>query len=448
MLKNLTIRLKMALIYVEMTLFTVPMIIISYIIMRQINNSEIHAADKLVSTFGIVYIVYLIVYVFTTLMLGRKLTSLISFPLRDLERTASQIASGNVDATPEYESNDEVGQLADKFRVIVESIKEQSKTLSIMASGDYTTSITIRSAHDIMNQSISQLISRNNEILRQISASTAQVSISAKQVSETAASIANNASGMADGAQTLAAGAAKQADSVEVLSDSMALISDKTSANANMTLQAVKLADTIIKQAEKGDRHMNDMIKAVDEITEASKSIRSIIETIDNIAIQTNLLSLNAAIEAAQAGEHGKSFAVVAEEVRKLAAQSADSVKETSSIIQNSIQKAELGAKVAQEMASSLKEIVVGITESSQLVMQIAKSSEEQSASISQVNASIHQVANIVEQNSAVAQESAATAQESAAAAQESAAAADEMIHQFDILEELVSQFKLKDVHP
>ena len=233
---------------------------------------------------------------------------------------------------------------------------------------------------------------------------------------------------IADGAQVLAHGSTQQAATVEELLSSVCEITEKTKANEKMAEKAAKLAGSIKNSAEEGTRHMDKMIVAVNEINEASHSISKVIKTIDDIAFQTNILALNASVEAARAGSAGKGFAVVAEEVRNLAAKSAEAAKDTAGIIENSIDKAQLGKRIAGETAASLKEIAVGINESSQLIGEIANLSAEQSTGIGQLNSGIDQVSHVIQQNSATAEQSAASAEEMSA----QASALEEIIYEFE----------------
>lgn len=232
---------------------------------------------------------------------------------------------------------------------------------------------------------------------------------------------------IADGAQSLAQGSTQQAAAVEQLSSSISEVSNKTKDNAILAGKAANLANTIRSNAEKGSRQMDEMMTAVREINDASQGISKVISVIDNIAFQTNILALNAAVEAARAGQHGKGFAVVAEEVRSLASKSADAARETGGMIENSMKKAELGSRIAGETAVSLVDIVMGIKESSQLVSDIARSSEEQALGIEQINKGIDQVAQVVQQNSATAEQS--------------AAASEELSGQSSVLQELLNDF-------
>ena len=271
------------------------------------------------------------------------------------------------------------------------------------------------------------------EFVQDISEMTQSQNAEARLVAEiesVSTSFLSTSKQISDGAQQLAQGSTEQAASIEELSGSISEVSDKTKANAEMATRAAALADTIKSNAENGSRQMDEMMRAVNDINEASGQISRVIKVIDEIAFQTNILALNAAVEAARAGQHGRGFAVVAEEVRNLAAKSADAAKDTGILIENSIEKANLGVRIARETAESLSKIVSGVSESNQLVGEIEKSSSEQSLAIGKIDDGIDQVALVVQQNSATAEES--------------AAASSEMRSHSNALKELIDEFEQK----
>ena len=312
--------------------------------------------------------------------------------------------------------NNEIGLCARAFSSMLSRLTYLEEALMKVTAGNLRIDVEVLSDGDDMGKAIEGTVAKLNEVFSKARAGITQVSDGSVQI--------------ADGAQSLAQGSAQQSATVEELSASIAEIANRTKSNAEMADEASALASTILNDAEKGTRQMDEMIAAVGEINESSKNIGKIIKTIDDIAFQTNILALNAAVEAARAGQHGKGFAVVAEEVRNLATKSAQAAKDTGDMIQSSMVKAELGAHIAEKTAASFSEIVSGIGESSQLVMSIAQSSEVQSKDIEQINNGISQVSHVVHQNSATAEES--------------AAASGDMSARAHALQELISQFHLK----
>jgi len=374
----------------------------------------------------LIVIVILVAAVIIAVFLIFYISGLIAKPLSVIADAFAQIGSkGKLnfdDATVRFVNEtatrkDELGHCANGFNGIIEHLKEIEANLAEIADGDLTTDVHALSTDDSIANSMQRTLDNLNTMFSEINSASNQVSTGSKQI--------------ADGAQSLAQGSTEQAASVEELSASIGEIALKTKENASKADRAATLASTIMQNAERGSTQMGDMTQAVHEINQASQSISKVIKVIDDIAFQTNILALNAAVEAARAGQHGKGFAVVAEEVRNLAAKSAEAAKDTGGLIQNSMEKAELGARIAGETAESLADIVSGINESSQIVGEIARSSEEQALGISQINTGIDQVAQVVQQNSATAQESAAASQQ--------------MSSQSAMLEELISQFKLKN---
>lgn len=384
-----------------------------------------NAGQSLYSTLTIVLVAVLIVAFSISIFLAIYISSIISKPLGALSAfmtragTTGDITLSQEDANviANYgKMKDEVGQSISAAAAFVEHVTKIAKELEYISGGDLTHDINTLGDKDVMGNSLERMVHNLNNMFSEINSATGQVATGAKQV--------------ADGAQSLAQGSTEQAASIEELSASIGDIATSTKANAEIATKTARLSGTIKDNAEKGSHQMDEMITAVKDINEASLSISKIIKTIDDIAFQTNILALNAAVEAARAGQHGKGFAVVAEEVRNLASKSAEAAKDTGDMIQNSMSKAELGSQIAGETANSLKEIVSGISESSELISQIAQASEDQSLAISQINTGVDQVAQVVQQNSATAEQS--------------AAASEQMSGQSTMLEDLISQFKLK----
>jgi methyl-accepting chemotaxis protein len=351
----------------------------------------------------------------------------INKPLKKISDFAQKIKAGDIgissstQSSIDVHSRDEIGVMArvledayNQLRCYVEEIRDRMQSL---ADGDLITesSDIFQGDFILVKNSIDEILHSLNHLMSEVSASATQVSSASKQ--------------LADGAQSLAQGSTEQATAIEQLSASISEIKEKTLKNVEVARKASELSVSIRDNAELGSTQMVEMVNAVKEINDASNQISKVIKVIDDIAFQTNILALNAAVEAARAGQHGKGFAVVAEEVRNLATKSADAAKDTGGLIENSIEKANLGLDIATKTSSSLNDIVDGINESAEIVNQIAQSSDEQASSISHINTGIDQVASVVQQNNATAQES--------------AAASEEMSSQSLLLQQIISHFKI-----
>jgi len=374
--------------------------------------------EPIIQQITISVIVFVIVLCAAVLLIYFSLRKLITRPVKDVTKAANLLASGEIGVSLDGNYKGEIALLVDSFRGMEAFNRQQTEWLEHIANGDLSIEVVPRGENDRIGYAIDSMLKRLKEMFVDISDSTSQVSSTSMQI--------------ANGAQALAQSSTEQSASIQELSSSIAEIAEKTKENASKAEKAARLAETIRGSANKGSNQMDELIGAVKDISQASSNIITIIKVIDNIAFQTNILALNAAVEAARAGHHGKGFAVVAEEVRNLAAKSAEAARETSDMIKDSIEKASLGSKIADETAGSLTEIVSGINENNQLVTEIAQASEGQAYGIEQLNNGIYNVAQTISQNSATAQES--------------AAASEEMSSQASFLSNLISQFKLSSI--
>ena len=248
----------------------------------------------------------------------------------------------------------------------------------------------------------SLLISRS--ISRPINRIIAGLNEGADQVNDAAAQVS-------DASQQLAEGASEQASSLEETSSALEEMAAMTRTNAENAKEANILSGQARDAAQSGDQTMEKLNGAMTAINESSGQISKIIKVIEEIAFQTNLLALNAAVEAARAGEHGKGFAVVADEVRNLAQRCAQAAGETTGLIEDSVVKAREGTEVAAEVGEALGAIVGDVTKVTDLINGIAKASEEQAQGVDQVNSAVSQMDKVTQQNASGAEESASAAE-------------------------------------
>jgi len=277
----------------------------------------------------------------------------------------------------------------------LDGMEHMQSCLEQLASGDLTQRADPSVAGELA-ETYNRGLDALNEVLRAVEASTHEV--------------AERGSGITDQAMTLSHGTTEQAATIEEISATMAEVTQQTQMNAFQAEAARELAVQARESAHEGDSRMKDMVAAMSEIEDASRNIARIIKVIDEIAFQTNLLALNAAVEAARAGVHGKGFAVVAEEVRNLAARSAQAAKDTTGIIEGTMDKVAHGTRIANDTAGALAEIVSGVGEASDLVENIARQSMQQADAIATVSGGLEQVSQVVHQNSAIAEEAASSA--------------------------------------
>lgn len=312
--------------------------------------------------------------------------------LREMEK-------GHLTSRLALDRHDEIGQMADSLDSFADNLQNEIVVgLQELATGDLRFEAKPKDDRDVIGNSMQKAFTDLNRIVYEILAATEQIAAGAGQV--------------ADSSQALSQGATESAASLEQITSSMTEMASQTSTNAENAGQANQLAAQTRDAAEKGNAQMQNMVGAMDEINEAGKSISKIIKVIDEIAFQTNLLALNAAVEAARAGKHGKGFAVVAEEVRNLAARSAKAAKETSELIEGSVQKTITGAEIANQTAESLSEIVLSVAKVTDLIGEISAASNEQKEGISQVTQALGQIDQVTQTNTASAEEGAAAAEE------------------------------------
>ncbi len=301
---------------------------------------------------------------------------------------------------------------------VITPINETVAVLKRLADGDLTLRMAgeYKGDFDILKTALNDSLEAFNDTLRQVNIAVDQVAEGSLQVSQAS--------------QSLSQGATEQASSLEEITSSITEISSQTKVNTESAVTVNDLAKTAKNNAEQGNLQMQNLVAAMGDINKSAEEIKKIVKAIDDISFQINLLALNANVEAARAGKYGKGFAVVAEEVRNLAVRSANSVKDTTRMVDDTIANIERGNTLCDLTAKQLADIVGGAGQVATLAEEVATASKEQTQGLEQVSTGLNQIDQVTQANTA--------------SSEESASASEELSSQSQQVKSMLSRFKLK----
>ena len=334
----------------------------------------------------------------------RSISKAICIPLNEVLGAMTSLAGGNLEIEAAYVSKDEIGGLADAFRemagYLLQVVGDIGTQMERMGKRDFTggSEAEYIGAYAPIERSMADIRENLSDVMGQIDRTAGQIDSSARQVSV--------------GAQVLARGAMEQTMSVEKLSSTIQDVSGQIADNALDSREAVSQARRVEDMMRKSNQKMQEMIAAMQIIGNASGRIIEITKAIEDIALQTNILALNAAIEASHAGNSGKGFSVISEEVRRLAGKSAEASRNTAALISDAAGKVEAGIRIADETAQLLLSAVDGVLEVVGKIQRISNMSDAQVSAITRAVEEIGQICAVVRKNSAAAEESAAAGEE------------------------------------
>lgn len=345
-------------------------------------------------------------------------------PILELNHIAQQLAAGNLDVNLHITSEDEIGELGESFQKTVDRLKEYivyinetSEVLTQIADGKLSISLK----HDYVGE-----FQKIKIALLNISDSMNQVMIGIHTSSER---VSVGATELAAASQVLAEGAEEQAASIEQISATTNTVTDQLENSRKEAETSAKATAYTAKMIEQNQEKMKLMMDAMSKIHQTSQQVVGIIQTIEDIASQTNLLSLNASIEAARAGEAGRGFAVVADEIGKLALESSKAANTTKELIEISMEEINKGNTITISAMDSLKESVNAVNAVNEMIQQTSKNAVVQAENMKQLSIGIEEITHRIQDNSAASEETSATS--------------EELASQAEILNKMVQKFEL-----
>ena len=354
----------------------------------------------------------------------RKSAARLTRPILELNKTAQQLAAGDLDVELQITSENEIGELGVSIQKTVNRLKEYivyidetAEVLAQIANGKLSIELKNDYAGEFqkIKHALFHISDSMNEVMTGIHESSERVSIGATE-------LATASQALADGAQAQASSVEQLTTATNAVADQVETSRTKADVSAKATAQA---ADMIVQNQE----NMKQMMIAMHNIHETSQKVVSIIQTIEEIASQTNLLSLNASIEAARAGDAGKGFAVVADEIGKLALESSKAANTTKELIEISMEEINKGNSIAEGAVNSLKESVSAVDRVNEMIQETAENAATQAESMEQLRAGIREISHGIQDNSAASQETSATSEELASQAER----LNQMLQRFEL---------------
>lgn len=374
-------------------------------------------------------IVLMVVLIVAAAIISKKIAKIIAKgiakPLSKLEDRFTSFAEGDINSEfPTLDAKDEIAGLMNAANTMAERLQtiiaDVERLCGEMSKGNFNVESECEDAYcgDL------------EELLIAINNMNSNVSAALKEVEEVSNQVNLGADNLAEAAESLAEGATDQAASVEEMLATMNTVAEGLRDTVTSVDEAYQQALDCAKDAQNSHREMGNMVESMNRINDTSRKIEYIISEIENIASQTNLLSLNASIEAARAGDAGKGFAVVADEIRTLAEQSAKSADNTRELVSNTLHEIQEGSRIAHKTADVLNGVVEAIQKIAETSKMLSENSQAQAESVEQADQGIARISEVVQSNSAAAEESYATSEELSA--------------QAITMHELVAKFQLK----
>lgn len=352
-----------------------------------------------------------------------KLLESIIYPIKEAESVLSSMAKGNLDVRMVGNYDGDFKQVKDALNTMGEmintSITDVSFVLGELANQNLDVEVTGNYKGDFiaLKNSLDLIIDHFNNVLVEITSASNEVSA--------------GASGMMSSSTSLSSGAIQQASAIEQISATVTEVAAQIQENASNAESVKDSAKQAENHAIDSNNKMTNLVNSMKDIQVAAENVQKVLKMIDDIAFQTNILSLNAAVEAARAGTHGKGFAVIAEDVRNLALKSSTAADDTSEMLDEIMHRINEASKYGEETADSLKYIVDSSKDSAKKSSDVAIASNEQASAINQITQSLDQISEVVQSTSNTARESLETS--------------SELSNQSDQLITIVNKFRLKN---